>query len=96
VTVADGTKPEIAAPVDGFAPLIITAGANGNTALPDYTSQAITSDNVRCHQCHAGRREPAASASLERRPAYSLLATPLGIRAISALRCLSLSSMPRS
>lgn len=46
VAVADGTKPEIGAPAEGFSPLTITAGDDGTAPLPDYTSQAATSDNV--------------------------------------------------
>ncbi|MBL9116250.1 MAG: HYR domain-containing protein [Verrucomicrobiaceae bacterium] len=42
VIVTDGTPPSIAAPVGGFTPSSITTA----TALPDYTSQAVTSDNV--------------------------------------------------
>jgi hypothetical protein len=32
--------------VEGFGPLTITAGEDGTAALPDYTGQAVTSDNV--------------------------------------------------
>jgi hypothetical protein len=44
--VQDGTKPTISAPVDGYIPLGITTGVDSTAALPDYTSQAVTSDNV--------------------------------------------------
>ncbi len=46
VTVNDGTKPGIRAPLNGFAPLAITCDANGEAILPDYTTQSITEDNV--------------------------------------------------
>lgn len=46
VEVADGTKPSIAAPPGNFTPLTLTSDAAGNAPLPDYTTQAITSDNV--------------------------------------------------
>ena len=43
VTVADGTAPTIGGT---FSPLTIATGAGGTVALPSYTSQAVTSDNV--------------------------------------------------
>ncbi|MEQ1862898.1 MAG: Ig-like domain-containing protein, partial [Chthoniobacteraceae bacterium] len=46
VTVTDGTVPTIGAPGGGFTPLSIATGAGGTVALPDYTGQAATSDNV--------------------------------------------------
>ena len=46
VPVADGTKPEIATPNGGFTPLELTADADGMVTIPDYTGQAVTSDNV--------------------------------------------------
>jgi hypothetical protein len=46
VAVADGTKPDIAAPGSGFTPVTIVAGDDGTAPLPDYTTQAVTSDNV--------------------------------------------------
>jgi uncharacterized repeat protein (TIGR03803 family) len=46
VSVADGTKPEISAPAGGFASTTVTASDDGTVELPDYTAQAVTSDNV--------------------------------------------------
>jgi hypothetical protein len=46
VTVLDGTSPSIVAPETGFVPRIISAGADGFAPLPDYTTQAVTGDNV--------------------------------------------------
>jgi uncharacterized delta-60 repeat protein len=46
VAVGDGTAPAIAAPDAGFAPLTLNAGAAGVAALPDYTAQALVTDNV--------------------------------------------------
>ena len=46
VTVQDGTPPTISAPPGGFTPLTLLAGSGGTASLPDYTSQAVTSDNV--------------------------------------------------
>jgi hypothetical protein len=43
VTVADGTAPAISGT---FSPLSLATGAGGTVALPSYTSQAVTSDNV--------------------------------------------------
>ena len=36
----------IAPPVGGFAPPSLTTGANGTAVLPDFSGQAVTSDNV--------------------------------------------------
>ena len=46
VSVTDTTPPTIAAPTGGFTPLTLATGAGGTVALPDYTTQAVTSDNV--------------------------------------------------
>ncbi len=46
ISVLDGTKPAISAPVQGFAPLALTTGEDGTAPLANYTAQAITSDNV--------------------------------------------------
>jgi uncharacterized repeat protein (TIGR03803 family) len=43
ITVLDTTPPTIGGT---FAPLILTTGANATATLPDYTGQAVTSDNV--------------------------------------------------
>ncbi len=44
--VPDVTPPTIVAPVSGFTPLTLTVGPSGTVALPDYTSQPATSDNI--------------------------------------------------
>jgi hypothetical protein len=46
LSVLDATNPAISAPAGGFSPLALVTGADGTVALPDYTSQAVTSDNV--------------------------------------------------
>ncbi len=46
VQVNDATPPDIAAPAGGFLNTMPVADANGMLALPDYTAQAVTSDNV--------------------------------------------------
>lgn len=65
VLVSDGTNPEIAAPAGDFAPLTISTGANGFALAPDYTSQAITSDNV---AVSAVTQSPLPAASLSAGP----------------------------
>ncbi len=42
----DTVPPTIAAPAGGFTPLTLTTGVGGTAPLPDYTGQAVTSDNV--------------------------------------------------
>ncbi|HEV7402144.1 MAG TPA: Calx-beta domain-containing protein [Chthoniobacteraceae bacterium] len=45
--IGDSISPTIAAPAAGFTPLTIVTPAGGTTAqLPDYTTQAVTGDNV--------------------------------------------------
>ncbi len=46
ISVIDGTAPTIAAPAQNFTPLVLVTGPNGTALLPDYTAQAVTSDNV--------------------------------------------------
>ena len=46
LTVTDGTPPTISAPSGGFFPLTLIAGVGGTAMLPDYSNQAVTSDNV--------------------------------------------------
>lgn len=46
VQVNDGTNPTIAAPPGNFTPSTLTTGVGGTASLPDYTTQAVTSDNV--------------------------------------------------
>lgn len=40
------SPPTIAAPAGGFTPLTLLAGTDGAAVLPDYTAQAVTSDDV--------------------------------------------------
>ena len=42
----DTTPPMIAAPGGGFAPLTLATGVGSTIPLPDYTAQAVTTDNV--------------------------------------------------
>src|SRR5262249_16893194 len=44
--IGDSAPPAIAAPAGGFTPLTVSTGAGATAALPDYTAQAVTSDNV--------------------------------------------------
>jgi autotransporter-associated beta strand protein len=46
VILGDAIAPTIAAPAAGFTPLTIITGGLGTAALPNYTAQAVTSDNV--------------------------------------------------
>jgi hypothetical protein len=46
VSVIDPIAPTISAPEDGFTPLSVAAVSNGSAILPDYTAQAVVSDNV--------------------------------------------------
>ena len=42
----DTIPPTITAPAGGFTPQRITTGAGSTVAMPDYTGQAVTSDNI--------------------------------------------------
>ncbi len=46
VTVLDATAPQVSPPQGGFTPTTLTTGDDATIALPDYTGQAATSDNV--------------------------------------------------
>ena len=46
VSLTDNTPPTISPPESDFTPLLVISSVNGTVALPDYTAQAVTSDNV--------------------------------------------------